>query len=240
MTIADDDTASYSTASPAPQTVLRKSVPSAPRVDRRSQSGAAASLLEGHESTDSSPERATKPQEWWPWWWWEIGASCVSIVACGLLVLFLALIDQASRASWTFAIELNTLLAIISTVTKTSLMVPVVSCISQLKWRHFTRPHRLSHLDLIDRCSRGPWGSFVLLLELWKTNIIISALALVTIVALGVDPSVQQILETRTREAVMQNASAEVSFATSYESKALPFDQCPSIPTQPKQNKAGS
>ncbi|KAI6783376.1 uncharacterized protein J7T54_004403 [Emericellopsis cladophorae] len=146
-----------------------RTFPSTPRVDRRSQSGAAASLLGDHESTDSSPERTTKPQEWWPWWRWKIGASCVSIVARGLLVLFLALVDQASRASWTLAIEPNTLLPIISTVTKTSLMVPVVSCITQLKWRHFTRPQRLSHIDLIDQCSHESWGAFVLP-ELWETK----------------------------------------------------------------------
>lgn len=63
-------------------------------------------------------------------------------------------------------------------------------------------------------------GSFQLLLRLGKANIVISVLAVTTILSLGVGPSIQQILETRTTEAIVANATAEVAYTTNYTSKA--------------------
>jgi hypothetical protein len=161
-------------------------------------------------------------------WWWEMGACIVSITGCGLLITFITFLNGTSRSSWerTWPIEPNTVIAIISTTSRTALMVPVASCLSQLKWRHFQRrPHRLSHLDLIDRSSRGPWGSLQVLLRLGRANVIISVLAVATILSLAVGPSVQQILETRQREVPAQGRLARVAYATNYTSKAFPSSE---------------
>jgi hypothetical protein len=164
----------------------------------------------------------TVPREWWPWWWWEIGGLAFSLLCCIALVGFLWHLDQKPQQIWKHRLEPNTVLAIISTFVKTAMMVPVVSCISQLKWHHFaSKPSSLSYLDIMDRCSRGPWGSFAFLLQSSKTNVIVSALAIVTILVLGVDPSIQQILETGTREIESRNETGQVSMANEYKSFSI-------------------
>jgi hypothetical protein len=160
----------------------------------------------------------------WPQflWWWEIGGLSVSIICCSLLILFLARIDQMSVELWSLWIQPNTAIAILATFTKASLLVPVASCISQLKWWLFRKEQRpLGHLDLMDDASRGPWGAITLLFKLPRSSITISLLALITIINLGVEPSAQQVLETSIRHSKLTNASAEVGIATAYESKGL-------------------
>ncbi|KAK3295021.1 uncharacterized protein B0H64DRAFT_200452 [Chaetomium fimeti] len=151
------------------------------------------------------------------WWWWEIGALCISTICCGLLILFLANIDGMAVSLWSLWIQPSTAIAILAAFTKTSMMVPVVSCISQLKWRHFRTRHRpLSHLDLVDDASRGPWGALVVLFQLPRFSLVISMLALVTIINLGVEPSAQQLLDISARNSTLSNASAEVGIATEF------------------------
>jgi hypothetical protein len=156
------------------------------------------------------------------WWWWEIGALCISNICCGLLILFLAKIDGMAVSLWSFWIQPSAAIAILATFTKTSMMVPVVSCTSQLKWRHFrTRHHPLSHLDLVDDASRGPWGALVLLFQFPRFSLVISMLALVTIINLGVEPSAQQLLDTSARNSTLTNASVEVGIATEFKTSGL-------------------
>lgn len=148
----------------------------------------------------------------------------VSITGCGLLFMMLGSIDQSPRLSWHgfLNIEPNTYIAIIATASRTAITVPIASCLSQLKWRHFqNRAHRLNHLDLIDKASRGPWGSLQALFMLGKANMVISMLAITTILSLAIGPSVQQVLEIHTREAIDYSLVPELAYATNYTSKVL-------------------
>jgi hypothetical protein len=102
-------------------------------------------------------------------------------------------------------------------------MVPVAACLSQLKWSHFmSRPSPLNQFQVIDDASRGPWGSFLLLISGFRIRALVPiALAFVTIVGLGFEPSAQQILDFPERLAPLANVSAEVGIATDYLSKAF-------------------
>ncbi|KAF3344595.1 hypothetical protein VdG2_07283 [Verticillium dahliae VDG2] len=154
----------------------------------------------------------------------------VSITGCGLLFMMLGSIDQSPRLSWHgfLNIEPNTYIAIIATASRTAITVPIASCLSQLKWRHFqNRAHRLNHLDLIDKASRGPWGSLQALFMLGKANMVISMLAITTILSLAIGPSVQQVLEIHTREAIDYSLVPELAYATNYTSKVLYTTQTP-------------
>ncbi|CRK16429.1 hypothetical protein BN1708_011768, partial [Verticillium longisporum] len=134
----------------------------------------------------------------------------------------------APRLSWHgfLNIEPNTYIAIIATASRTAITVPIASCLSHLKWRHFqNRAHRLNHLDLIDKASRGPWGSLQALFMLGKANMVISMLAITTILSLAIGPSVQQVLEIHTREAIDSSRIPELAYATNYTSKVLYMTQ---------------
>ncbi|KAI8633796.1 hypothetical protein F5Y19DRAFT_462068 [Xylariaceae sp. FL1651] len=152
------------------------------------------------------------PTSWW--WWWEILAMILSIIA----------IHDIPLEAWELPFQPHALIAILTTVGKAALLVPAASCISQLKWRHFSRyPRKLIDLQLFDDASRGPWGSAVLVWHLaFRARILVTlGFALVTVLALGIDTSVQQIINIPTKESLLGNVSVELGTADMYFSKGF-------------------
>lgn len=99
-------------------------------------------------------------------WFWEIVSLALALVALGSIVGVLASFDGKPLPDWPYAITLNALVALLATVAHASLVLPLSSAISQLKWIRFrTGRWPLSDLELFDEASRGPSGSFLLL---WK------------------------------------------------------------------------
>ncbi|KAL4917815.1 hypothetical protein BDW62DRAFT_182872 [Aspergillus aurantiobrunneus] len=106
------------------------------------------------------------------------------------MVAVLINIQGISLSAWHLLIAPNTVISALVTASKTSILLHVAECISQLKWLHFNRAHRLSGLDLYDSASRGPLGA---LFFLFRLPLSLGALgAIVTIIALGFDPFAQQ------------------------------------------------
>lgn len=180
----------------------------------------APSSISGTTIGGTFPQKAPKsPISWW--WWWEIGSGLLSIISMVLLLVTLLKANNLALASWTLWIQPNSLIAVFTTVGKSAMMVPIASCISQLKWRHFLlRPNRLSHLQVIDEASRGPWGSLMVLLNVRVHAFTVWSLAIVSIVALGYDPSAQQILSFPARDTKLTNVTADIGMTTQYWSKA--------------------
>ena len=66
-------------------------------------------------------------------------------------------------------ITLNTLVSILSTISRAALLLSVSECISQSKWSWFLdRQKPLEDLDVFDEASRGAWGGLKLL---WRVNV---------------------------------------------------------------------
>lgn len=107
----------------------------------------------------------------WKLWWMELLAIVVSLACLGANIAFLAVLNNKEYKSWKIArvdFTPNTIISIIATFTKASLLLPVAEVLSQLKWLHFQdRIQQLSHLQVFDDASRGPLGSLRLL---WKVN----------------------------------------------------------------------
>lgn len=159
------------------------------------------------------------------WWWWEICGALLSIICVGLILAVLFKANDLALEAWPLWIQPNSLIAVFTTVGKSAMMVPIASCISQLKWRHFEqRANRLNHLQLLDEASRGPWGSLMLLADARIGAYIARALAVISLISLGFDPSAQQILDFPTRETRLTNTSASIGVASSYKSKAFVED----------------
>ena len=153
-------------------------------------------------------------------WWWEISSTVLSFVCMVLLLVLLLKSNNRPLESWKLPIQPSSLIAVFTTIAKTSMMVPVASCLSQLKWRHFMhRSDRLHSLQVFDDASRGPWGSTMLLLALRRRAILAWGLAIVTVVALGIDPSAQQILDFPARTSPLTNVTAVLGRAGNYVSK---------------------
>ncbi|KAI0442941.1 hypothetical protein F4803DRAFT_575063 [Xylaria telfairii] len=171
--------------------------------------------------TEPKKPNINRPISWW--WWWEIGAAVLSITSLVLLFVLLSKSDGRRLQSWSLPIQPNSLIAVLTTVAKTSMMVPVASCLSQLKWRHFIyQPRPLNEFQVMDDASRGPWGSFIFLAGGFRIRAFLPiSLAFITVVGLGFEPSAQQILDFPERKSILTNASAEVGIATEYLSKAF-------------------
>ncbi|KAI1145894.1 hypothetical protein F4825DRAFT_442437 [Nemania diffusa] len=158
------------------------------------------------------------------WWWWEIFAIILSITSMILIALLLSRINGIPLESWGLPIAPHSLIAILTTVGKTALLVPAASCISQLKWRHFIRrPRKLIDLQHFDDASRGPWGSTLFVWHLaFRARLLVAlGFSLVTVLSLGIDPSAQQILGFPVRESPLNNASVMLGTANLYYSKGF-------------------
>ncbi|KAK8005703.1 hypothetical protein PG990_011740 [Apiospora arundinis] len=173
-----------------------------------------------NESEKAKPVASEEkgPRAWW--WWWEILAPSCMI---GLVVI-LANIDNIPLSRWWLPIQPNSLIAVLTTLAKSSMMLTVASCISQLKWGHYSRhPRNLVDLETFDDASRGPWGSATLLwlLSFRVPILVTSGLAFVTIVSLGIDPCAQQVLEFPCLTTPLENVTAEIGTANQYFSKGM-------------------
>lgn len=151
-------------------------------------------------------------------WWREITATILSITSMGLVWLVVLKLNKTALKSWNFhigslAVQPNTVIDILTVAGQTLMMVPVTAAIGQLKWTYFLRPRHLHHMQLMDDASRG---SLLLLFRVASSrSAMASLLALVTIMALGIGPSAQQILAFRPAQVLLQNATAEIGLATS-------------------------
>ncbi|KAK8023594.1 hypothetical protein PG993_011660 [Apiospora rasikravindrae] len=178
----------------------------------------------GSGSVKAKPHdsKGKRPTSWW--WWWEILATVLSIACMGALIVILTRIDNIPLPHWWLPIQPNSLIAVLTTVAKSSMMLSVASCISQLKWGHFSQqPRKLVDLETFDEASRGPWGSATLLwlLSFRAPILFTSGLALVTIVSLGIDPCAQQVLEFPTQLTPLDNITVDIGVANQYFSKGL-------------------
>lgn len=174
---------------------------------------------------NSNPAQA-KNESFWSklngWWWWEISAAFLSAVCMVLLLVLLLLTNGTPLEKWPLPIQPNSLIAVLTTLAKTTMLVPVAACLSQLKWRHYLRyTDKLQRLQVYDDASRGPWGSAMMILSLQKRAILAWALAVVTIVALGIDPSAQQILDFPLRDSELTNLTVALGQGQNYLSKAF-------------------
>lgn len=103
------------------------------------------------------------------WWLFEILAALISIAAMLSLLAVLYSYNNTVVETLSPGITLNGVVAILSTICRTALMIPVASCLSQGKWLWFSPSRATSHgkrlqdLETFDSASRGSWGSLKLL-----------------------------------------------------------------------------
>lgn len=167
------------------------------------------------------------------WWWWEIGATLISVTCVSLIISLLFRANGTLLREWPFQIQPNSILAVLTTIMKTTLLVPIASCIGQLKWRHYAlQPRPLDQLQVIDDASRGPWGSIVVLLKLAGHDkaghfkaFILQGAAIISILALAIDPSVQQIIKLQVIEFKTPSPKALIGRADMYYSRLYDASQ---------------
>lgn len=106
-------------------------------------------------------------------WLVEVLSVLLGIVALIALCVLLRKYDgkTAPQANAVIGVNitLNTLVSILSTISRAALLLSVSECISQSKWSWFLdRQKPLEDLEVFDQASRGAWGGLNLL---WKVNV---------------------------------------------------------------------
>lgn len=99
-------------------------------------------------------------------WLPEYFALLISLLAIAAVIGILARYDGSDFATWHFAynISINAVISTFSTIAKGFLAIAVSAGIGQWKWIWFKQNERsLNDFDILDKSSRGPWGSFLML-----------------------------------------------------------------------------
>ncbi|KAI4862337.1 hypothetical protein F4820DRAFT_463709 [Hypoxylon rubiginosum] len=125
-------------------------------------------------------------------WKWEI-ASCVLVLASPLGILAtLYPYDGRPLPQLPFKVLVNAILSILSMVLKASLAFLVASCLGQLQWTWFSQGRPIHDLVLYDNARQGPWGSLLLLWTQRFRQPLATLGAVLFILSMGIDPSIQQ------------------------------------------------
>ncbi|PCH02285.1 Protein of unknown function DUF3176 [Penicillium occitanis (nom. inval.)] len=162
-----------------------------------------------HVNDDGTRTPASQPVRSFSGSWWviEILSSIVSLAAIGSLIGVLRHFDGHALQTWPYKITLNSVVAALSTVARTALMIPVGQAVSQGAWNWFSATRqkkkcesRLEDLEIFDGASRGALGSLKLLWRM-KGRHIASIGALLTILVLAFDIFTQQVVSIRYQNA---------------------------------------
>lgn len=104
-------------------------------------------------------------ESWHGSWRLEIVSMLTSVLALAAIIGVLSHFDGHALPNWPREITLNTLIALLTAIANASMVAPLSSGLSQLKWLHFHgKRRRLTDIELFDDASRGVYGSIRLLM----------------------------------------------------------------------------
>ncbi|KAF5003079.1 hypothetical protein FDECE_10360 [Fusarium decemcellulare] len=168
------------------------------------------------ENTNSSRPRAPAWRLWLYSWWPELSCGIISIASLIGLIVVLRDVNGKSLPDWPLGLTLNTLIAFLSTICRAAFIIMIAEGLSQLKWLHFRQGTPLTHFQIFDDASRGPWGSIRLMTVTgcWPVGLLP---ALVLVSALLTSTLTQSVVSYPTRLApVPGNPNATASRAGQY------------------------
>jgi hypothetical protein len=99
-------------------------------------------------------------------WKPEVGSWIASFLFLVAIIIVLAVSDGKSLPRLPLGLSVNAVIGLLGTLMEFFLMVTVSSALGQTKWFRASRSRiPMEHFYLIDESSRGPWGSFKLLVR---------------------------------------------------------------------------
>lgn len=138
-------------------------------------------------------------ERWRRFWIAEILWCVVGLGSGAAIITVLAQHNGQRAPKWPLGISLNTVLALLASVAKASLLIPVVEGLGQLRWIWFsTRARPVDDFELFDSATRGTLGS-LRLLAARKGGVLGFVAALVTVASLLVSTVTQAVIQYETR-----------------------------------------
>ncbi|KAL6918855.1 hypothetical protein FSST1_002881 [Fusarium sambucinum] len=148
-------------------------------------------------------------------------ALALSFFAALVAVLFH--FDNHPLPEWPLGLTVNTLIALLSTVCRAMVIVPIEEGLSQLKWNWFATGRRpLKHLHDFDQASRGPWGAMCLVPKTRGGFIYFSSVAaLVWATGIATSFVTQSTITYRPENILVPNGTASVQVSRSFPQSLL-------------------
>jgi hypothetical protein len=134
------------------------------------------------------------------WWIFESLALFVSFLSFFAMFTVLVKFNNRPLHEWHSTVTLNAIVSLSSLVSKSALILPLASGLSQLKWKWYRHGsgRRLMDFEYFDAASRGPWGAFILMLH--GTAFPLATLGgFVMVTVLAFEPFIQQAVIFPTR-----------------------------------------
>ncbi|KAF2456140.1 hypothetical protein BDY21DRAFT_56718 [Lineolata rhizophorae] len=147
-------------------------------------------------------------------WGVELFTWGIAAVFMGAVVVGLILMDDKPIRDWPLGISLNAYISVGAKIVTSGLLHSTSESLGQLKWGWFggSRSRRIGDFELFDNASRGPWGS-VLLVALTKGRSIATIGAIITVLSLGLETFIQQVVSVENRTVLQEYGSiARTSF----------------------------
>lgn len=173
-----------------------------------------ASLMDDQKSIKHPTERLQQsaPRVLWSWKW-EILALLAGLGVFVAMLVILLKQNNCGTDEWVFLLNLNSLIALLSTIYRAVLVAVAAEVVSQSKWVYFwssTSPLPLLRLQYFDRASRSIWGAIRLFPYVAKRSPAALAAALILVVSFGVGPFMQQSIGTIARDFVVEDGVAKI------------------------------
>ncbi|KAK6823461.1 hypothetical protein PG987_013718 [Apiospora arundinis] len=150
------------------------------------------------------------------WWYTEFAWLLIGFLGLAGVLAVLGMYDKKPTPRWPLGITINSLIALLTSLSRLAFMVPLVQGMSQLKWVWFSsKPRSLSDFQLYDEASRGPWGGLKILFKL--KGYLGSLAALVTLSGILTSTMTQQALQFQTTLAVSRNQTAQVQRCSNFD-----------------------
>lgn len=127
-------------------------------------------------------------------WWLEFLSVFLVVGMLAATVGTIYPYRNKPQPSWPYGVQLNSIVSAYFLVLKTFIILIVSACLGQLKWSWFHQAQPLEHLALYDGAARGALGSAGLIFSLRQKTLLPYLGALVTILAMVLDPFGQQLL----------------------------------------------
>ncbi|RPB17792.1 hypothetical protein P167DRAFT_569531 [Morchella conica CCBAS932] len=173
------------------------------------------------------------------YWAWEYVALLVSFLAVATSAVVLLMFDQKPIPAWSWqsnGISVNSIISLLSTLSRASLLMPIDECMGQLMWlRYEYRAQRLADVGLYNEASRGAWGALRLVWrQRGRTLGCLGSFLLIG--SLGIGTAQQQLLSYPRRRfvdlTIMSNLNRALEFNTyqgSTEDPAMSFSLLSSV-----------
>ena len=148
-------------------------------------------------------------------WGWEIAALVLAVALLIAMVIILRVFEGQRVPDWGEWVNLNTIMAVLSTVLRGAVAVVIAEIISQAKWEWFGtgRARPLRELQDFDAGSRGIWGALNLVPTAVRGDPVALLAALLLAASFAVGPTVQQAIRSSVCDYYVEGVNASLPFA---------------------------